>query len=509
MKQTPFRTWFRDSTPTSRRRAAISAVALTASLTWIVVPTADPSAGTPGQRVAAASGVAAGAPSAIGASTDPAATGTTGVGGTPGALGVPDGQPASSAIGGPEDPRCAGLTASDQGVRADTIVIGVGIIDLAGPVGNSAFDLRPDQEEIVRAVVDDINERGGVDCRRLEAKTYKVNLLDENDQRAKCLQATRDDKVFAFLDAGGFAVDVTQRCFTVEHHVPLVTSVGWTPGYYRDQAPFLSSYNAGTAAEARNWVFNAADNGFFDRAKGFVKLGLLDDLCFPEIVEEVKAALAAIGLTSSDIVEETLSCETGLIASPGLVAQAAFDHKIAKVSHVFPATFSPNIQAYLTAAKSQDFHPVFGASDLYCLTCPGLTNGFDADEWDGTVAYTASRSGDLHAGLPLSDESANCNAVLEAHGVRGVREETDDVARVYCDLFHFFTATMRTVPVNPTRLDFATAVPSIGNLATAGVSDGLFNRPDIFTGADFWRPITWFRDCSCWKVTDPEFRPAR
>ena len=166
-----------------------------------------------------------------------------------------------------------------------------------------------------------------------------------------------------------------------------------------------------------------------------------------------------------------------------------------------------NIQVYLQAAYNQDFHPTYGASDLYALTAPGLDNNFNADEWDGTIAYTTSRSGELNNGQP-SPETVRCDAVLVAHGVPGIKAESDDFARVYCDLLHLFTEVMSRSPVNPTRLSFAQAIQNVGQLGFSGVSDGLYGAPGKTTGADFIRPIQWYGDCGCWKLLDPTFQPG-
>jgi hypothetical protein len=191
------------------------------------------------------------------------------------------------------------------------------------------------------------------------------------------------------------------------------------------------------------------------------------------------------------------------------------------VSHVFPATFSLNVENYLKAAESQDFTPIYGASDLYNLTAPSFTEGFEASQWSGTVAYTATRSAELLAGI-VAPETARCDAVLRAHGVDGIKTEWDDLARVYCDLLHMFTAGMSRAPTNPTRLGFAQAVRTIGRTSFSGGFDVIFDRPDKFSGGDFIRPLKWLPDPNCgkgdrrsgqpvngcWTILDPNLRPA-
>jgi hypothetical protein len=32
--------------------------------------------------------------------------------------------------------------------------------------------------------------------------------------------------------------------------------------------------------------------------------------------------------------------------------------------------------------------------------------------------------------------------------------------------------------------------------------------PGTTYGGEFWRPVTFFSSCGCWKVDDPTFRPS-
>src|SRR5204863_5138587 len=98
---------------------------------------------------------------------------------------------------------CAGRTANGSGVTATEVHIVTTNISLAGPIGNSTFDIRPDLKEIAQANVDDINEHGGVACgRKVVLKQYDVNPLDPNDGQSKCLQI-QQDRPLLVIDFGG------------------------------------------------------------------------------------------------------------------------------------------------------------------------------------------------------------------------------------------------------------------------------------------------------------------
>ena len=106
----------------------------------------------------------------------------------------------------------------------------------------------------------------------------------------------------------------------------------------------------------------------------------------------------------------------------------------------------------------------------------------------------------------------------------GIESEWDDFPGGLCDLLKFFTVGMSRVPANPTRLQFTTAVQTSGRIDFSRISDGIYDRPGKFTGADFFRTIQWrdddiaacekgdfrgsHRSNGCWFVLDPTFQPS-
>lgn len=526
------RQWLREASREERRPAAVVGVVALALVAWALVPLGHDvvTAGLTDAAGAELDGFSAtpntgGQPGVgvTGEATGPGGAGSSSTQGSAGSPTGPGGAPATPTTGGAA---CAALTASDQGITSTTVTVGVAEFDAGNPAIVQQFGFRPDAEDVVNALVDDINGRGGVACRKLVVRFYKVNPFDENDQRSKCTQAAHDDRVFAFLDPGGLTTLAAQSCVTVDNHVPLLDGSVWPASYVEAQAPYYLSSNTDANRAARNWVFLAKQAGFFDPSppNNFMKLGLLDCRNDGGIADEIKRDLAAVGVTSFN--EQTLDCTANLVAPSNQVVQAALNHKLAGVTHVFPATLSLNVDVYLRAAASQDFKPTYSASDVFGLTYPGFTEDFDPAQWSGTVGYTSSRSGELRNGQP-APETVRCDAVLRAHGVKGggIQTEWDDFPRVYCDLLHLLTVGMSRVPANPTRLQFTQAVQTSGRVDFSGVSDGIYDRPGKFTGADFVRTIQWraddipscdkgdargskHRSNGCWFVLDPTFQPS-
>jgi phosphotransferase system HPr-like phosphotransfer protein len=127
-------------------------------------------------------------------------------------------KPKSTATGTstPGSTAAPALTASFRGVTADSIKIGILIIDYNAIKDFVDFN-RGDQQKIAQSFVDDINANGGVLGRKIIPvyKTYKS--IGNQDALAVCTSLTQDEKVFAvlgvFVDFSGDA----QLCLTRDH----------------------------------------------------------------------------------------------------------------------------------------------------------------------------------------------------------------------------------------------------------------------------------------------------
>src|SRR4051794_37364919 len=128
-----------------------------------------------------------------------------------------DGKVASDSTGGATKPE---VGTNGRGVTDDAIKIGYSYIDLEtlAKSGIIKIDQGP-YEDIVKALVDDVNARGGVNGRKLEVSTAKFSPIGNEEQLAACTKLTEDDKVFAVL--GGLLND-NNLCITQQHATTLV-----------------------------------------------------------------------------------------------------------------------------------------------------------------------------------------------------------------------------------------------------------------------------------------------
>ena len=113
----------------------------------------------------------------------------------------------------------AALEDLGQGVSADSIKVGIAIIDYSAIADFVDFE-RGDQEETAQVFVDYINDNGGVGGRAIEPiyKTYQPIPGRTPDPLSLCTSWTEDDGVFAVV---GVFIDFTGQgllCLTKEHN---------------------------------------------------------------------------------------------------------------------------------------------------------------------------------------------------------------------------------------------------------------------------------------------------
>ena len=115
------------------------------------------------------------------------------------------------------------LTATWRGVTADTITIGVTYLDMEQLV---ELGFSPatwgDQELVIQALADDINDRGGINGRQVEVIMDKYNPIGATEAEAACLRLTEDNEVFAILFGFLGPAEVANTCIVGTQETILV-----------------------------------------------------------------------------------------------------------------------------------------------------------------------------------------------------------------------------------------------------------------------------------------------
>ncbi|MCY3634919.1 MAG: ABC transporter substrate-binding protein [bacterium] len=149
----------------------------------------------------------------------------------------PEFQPAPTEEPEPEIP----LTATWRGVTAETITIGVTYLDadLLVELGFSPATWG-DQELVIQALVDDINERGGINGRQLIALTDKYNPIGAVEAEAACLRLTEDNEVFAILFGFLGPAEVANTCVVGTQETILVGGIITSERLAEARAPWVN-----------------------------------------------------------------------------------------------------------------------------------------------------------------------------------------------------------------------------------------------------------------------------
>jgi len=109
----------------------------------------------------------------------------------------------------------------------------------------------------------------------------------------------------------------------------------------------------------------------------------------------------------------------------------------------------------------------------------------------------------------LSPGTARCNAIFKAANRPEVYKQPAGGGGVACSEIWMFKAALEHAP-SIGRAALAQGLQAAGPIEVSWPSgDRIRFRPGRNTGGGgFWRPLQFFRDCTCWKPIDPVFRPS-
>ena len=400
-------------------------------------------------------------------------------------------------------------TPSARGVTADAVKVGFAIVDLKSLAAQGIKDpygLRQDAQQVLQALVDDVNADGGVNGRRIDPVFKKVDFLDPNAQRAACLAFVQDDAVFGVVDTFAFSRPDTQGCLAAENKTPVVSASPGTDAELAKNAPYLVSLRKSETRTLKDLVLGAKEEGFFDAAKGFKKLGIVSHACRQELVDGpagLKRLLADAGVAGT---LSNFQIDCTLQGEQSIGEAAVLRHKQDDVTHVMLLAGNQAIAGYTGAATKARYFPKYFQSDYQSATENIGAGIYDPQQFDGVRAYTT-----LNRGKPADYQGVRrCNDVLSAARVPVI----DDFARnteavAFCDHFELFTRALRGAGSSPTAESWAQAVRRVGSFEGATVNSGDLREEDgKLTGQGTTVAlIEWRKSCTCWeKVGD--FRKA-
>jgi ABC-type branched-subunit amino acid transport system substrate-binding protein len=359
-----------------------------------------------------------------------------------------------------------------------------------------------DPGEQAHALIDDINERGGINGRKLVLTRHQSTILDSASGQAACIAATEDDKVFAVLEPNAVNANVIP-CVTQQHHTPLIAQGASQEDIDKVHGLLFSVASTGSV-EARHNVEALAKAGYL---KG-KKIGIIagsDAAARDAVANGFKPALEAAKLKLTD--EQVISCDTSGGSCSGYpTAVQSFKRK--GVDLVLSTLGPLAYPAFVAEANQQDHHPLYTASGLGAMTTDVVAKqqAKNGDAFDGAIGTLGAGQAAMISDAKPPAFNEKCAKIYAAHGgPRLTKAKTRDQyggLGVVCSMVRVLERGLRGAGKNPTPQSFSKAVQDLGEVDLNGGAIGSF-RPGKFYANDSVALVKWSKACVCWQVVSP------
>lgn len=355
------------------------------------------------------------------------------------------------------------------GLTDDTIRIGFIGADF-GPLAD--VGLAPDlgdQPKIVQAVVDQINEDGGIGGRQVEVR---IKLIDGTAGveagQAACLEMTQDFGAFAVVVAPAVTRNVV-RCTSVTNETLTLTATGLDSGMYDEAEGRLfttgSATSMSTDRQYAGWAQMMHDEGALDGRT----IGIVTADVSPEFVAAATDGLipALEELGYDEPIHVTLPCPE-LDQDCDQHEAGVQQMKDGGVDFVFMAAANLTGPTFVQAAQNLDFTPQWAANGNQVTDTVSQFFESVAQPWDGTVGTSTV----FALEEDLTDVAHDCNDAIEERSGEAYEPGSDafGFAAVNCLLFR--TLDQAGDEVEPGDLDQAVMIGAIEGLGEVELNAG-------------------------------------
>lgn len=426
-------------------------------------------------------------------STGGAAQGTDGPGGA--ATDVTGGGRAPTGNSTDTTPR----TASDRGVTADTITLG--ILHTADSFITATGGSTKDVNRVIAPFIKEINDAGGINGRKVVPKISTYDPLSADSMRAACVEQAEDHKVFSSIAQIGF-YGHAEICMATKE-VPLLTFNNSTAktNLVRERG-FVRQTNQNKDRNMKIWVDWMISSGLLSTT---VKTGLLY-VDVPEdrdLVNEVLLPyLASKGLPRPELA--TLS--SSIAQTPAEAQSAVLRFKSRNVQLVLPLVSFLRMLIFAEQANAAVYKPKYSVSDFGLLSTDAMA-GMPPSQWTGVRGITISPTGVGPIGaLPPGAAFADCYRAYKRYGEDFAPHPDDpskpeplEVAMMmhYCEHLALWADVARRAGINPTRRSFLSAFDATGTWSHRVVlSERLTFGPKKVDGADLYAVVEWKPSCT-------------
>jgi hypothetical protein len=352
-----------------------------------------------------------------------------------------------------------------KGVTDSTIRVGFITYDTdataaaIGAVGGTDVPVA-DPVKVARAVIDHINERGGIAGRTVEPVFHEVNAPAyaqasgrQQEQQQACAHWTEDEPVFAF---SGYAMndEVALECAATSHTVMIATSYQANPSEQRFRTALADVWYAphNFVADHRERVVatGLVDQGFFgDGARVALLVEGQPDI-ETGVERGMKPVLAAAGVTPQLEIVYPDQIESPWQNYVLQLQTAGITHVVFSTTtgSAWPALFM------MRAAESQRYRPYWGiGSDNSPCGVAGLG---PAEQLVKTRGVGWQPPCDVNQTEPVSPNDSLCRDIVRPTG------EVDTSGRATCEVLFFLRdALARAIELSPSGM--SAALDSLGD----------------------------------------------
>jgi ABC-type branched-subunit amino acid transport system substrate-binding protein len=458
-----------------------------------------------------------------GTSGNPDAAGASGLSGTPDAPTGTASRASGSAKSGSAVAGARAAAPTVTGPRSTGPVRGVGGTDIsigygtekdadqfAAGVGVSA--VFGDQEAQARAVVDYINEHGGVLGKQLrlvfhDDKSASDAANPDVTAAAQCTDWTQDRPVFAAVNVVAPRNRPSFFGCMARARTPLLVSdlTQHTLQEIKTYAPYL--YLPGVAVTERwvpTWISRLQATGYFagwNTSTGTagaspVKIGLpYEDSARGQIyLATVKRELARVGLRVDDAFAHSSDAQTYLREMPSMLLR----FRSSNVTHVLQAQAAYFV---LPQAEQQHYRPRWALTTMDALSSLTITTA-PAAQLHGTLGVGWDPVTDVdtaHDPGPVSANQTLCQNIMKNAGQQASSRLAATVQLVNCDTFFLLADALRRAgSITPEALQ--RGVASLTEFPSALTFVERYGA-DRYDGADAARDIAYDDPCSCFTYT--------
>jgi len=300
------------------------------------------------------------------------------------------------------------LEGSTRGLTAESIKVGYlgnnfGALAEAG----IAPDLG-DQTKTIPAIVEEINERGGIAGRQIDLNLQVVDFAaGPQAAQAACLALTQDFGAFVVLVSPAVSRDTT-RCTAVTNQTLSIASTGWDAPLYEEAGKRLFTVGSHTAMSTYRqyeaWGQLMHDDGALEGKT----IGVVTSDGSPEFVSAAEDALLPKleELGYEVVVNVVIPCPEG--DNDCEQHEAAVERmKQSGVDFVFMGANALAGATFVQAAKNLDFKPTWAANGPQVTDTVSKFFSGVHDWWDGAFGVST-----VFAEEDLTDTAAECNRIV-------------------------------------------------------------------------------------------------